>query len=144
MTKLFLDCEFNGFNGALISMALVNRDGKHEFYEVVECAEPIVDWVKDNVMPILYKDPIPYKQFQTRLQAFLFKFSKVSIYADWPDDIKYFCQSLIVAPGQQFSHPPITFTLLDNVDYESVIPHNALEDAIGIKNWYNSKLWVND
>ncbi len=34
--NLFLDCEFNGFGGELISMALVDEHGLF-FYEVLEC-----------------------------------------------------------------------------------------------------------
>ena len=32
--KLFLDCEFNGFGGELISMALVDENERY-FYEVL-------------------------------------------------------------------------------------------------------------
>lgn len=49
--KLFLDCEFNGFGGELISMALVDEQGKY-FYEVLPCPQPI-PWVQENVMPKL-------------------------------------------------------------------------------------------
>ena len=53
---LYLDTEFNGFKGELISLALFNVDGNH-FYEVLElpadyCVHP---WVKANVVPVLNK-----------------------------------------------------------------------------------------
>ena len=35
--KLYIDCEFNGFKGHLMSMALVAEDGS-EFYEVLEAS----------------------------------------------------------------------------------------------------------
>jgi hypothetical protein len=54
--NLFLDCEFNGFGGELISMALVDGDGNY-FYEVLPCLEPI-NWVKENVLPMLDKQPV--------------------------------------------------------------------------------------
>ena len=46
--KLFLDCEFNGFGGELISMALVDENERY-FYEVLPCINPTA-WVLDNVI----------------------------------------------------------------------------------------------
>ena len=37
--RYYLDTEFNGFGGALLSLALVPDDGE-EFYVTLECAEP--------------------------------------------------------------------------------------------------------
>src|SRR5215212_4228086 len=54
--RYFLDTEFNGFGGALLSLALVPDDGQ-EYYATIECAEPIVPWVERNVMP--YLDHVP-------------------------------------------------------------------------------------
>ena len=34
--KLWLDTEFNGWEGGIISMGITSEDGK-EFYEVLEC-----------------------------------------------------------------------------------------------------------
>jgi hypothetical protein len=45
----FLGTEFNGFGGALISLALVREDGA-EFYAATACANPR-SWVKENVIP---------------------------------------------------------------------------------------------
>jgi hypothetical protein len=51
--NIYIDCEYNGFNGSLISMALVTMDGQ-EFYEVLPCDCPD-EWVAANVMPVLNK-----------------------------------------------------------------------------------------
>lgn len=50
--NLYIDCEFNGFGGQLISMALVAEDGT-EFYEVVPLLEEVTPWVAEHVMPVL-------------------------------------------------------------------------------------------
>lgn len=42
--RLYLDTEFNGFGGSLISAALVSTGG-HEWYEVLPCSHPNA-WVK--------------------------------------------------------------------------------------------------
>lgn len=135
MTTLFLDTEFNEFQGELISMALVSESGR-EFYEVLACENP-GPWVAHNVIPVLMKEPIDRAVFQTRLQQFLFALGPAHIVADWPDDIRYFCESLITGPGVAISHPPITFTLDRTLSSEaSRVPHNALYDARAIAEAY--------
>jgi hypothetical protein len=54
--KLFLDCEFNGFGGELISMALVDENERY-FYEVLPCIN-LTSWVLNNVIPILNKQAL--------------------------------------------------------------------------------------
>ena len=38
--RYFLDCEFDGFGGPLISLALVPEDGSEEFYAVLDTPRP--------------------------------------------------------------------------------------------------------
>lgn len=143
MMRLYIDTEFNGFNGQLISLALVAESGE-EFYEVLECREPVA-WVAAHVMPILQKEPIARHEFQTRLQQFLIQFmgcGGLMIIADWPDDIRYFCESLIVGPGVAISHPPLSFVLdLTLSSDSSQVPHNALHDARAIAEEHLTKRW---
>lgn len=129
--RLFLDCEYNEFKGDLISMALVSEDSKHEWYEVVPCENP-GPWVKEHVMPILGKSAISVQEMQRSLQHFLAQFDKVHIIADWPEDIKHFCDALIVGAGMRIDTPPLTMEVV-RIDGESKIPHNALCDARGIR-----------
>jgi hypothetical protein len=131
--NLFLDCEFNEFKGELISMALVSEAG-HEFYEVLPCEKP-KDWVKLNVIPILNKDPVDIHVFQYKLQKFLMQFDSINIIADWPEDIKHFCDTLITDPGSRLDTPPLTMAIY-RVDTVSELPHNALEDARAIANYF--------
>ena len=131
MTRVYIDTEFNGFNGRLISMALVAEDG-NEFYEVLECRNP-VEWVQINVMPFLEKEPVDVHIFQSKLQQFLWQYESVELIADWPEDIKHFCSALIAGPGDCLNHPPITMTIRrDLSSSESKLPHNALYDARAI------------
>jgi len=137
MNTLYIDTEFNGFNGQLISMALVSEHGE-EFYEVLQCKDPVT-WVAQHVMPFLEKDAITFNMFQSKLQQFLYTYKEIKIVADWPDDIKYFCESLIVSPGEAINHPPITF-VLDRAlsSNDSKVPHNALHDARAIADQHMS------
>jgi len=131
MTKMYIDTEFNGFNGRLISLALVAEDGE-EFYEVLECRNP-VEWVADNVMPFLEKDPVDAHIFQTKLQQFLYQYDYIELIADWPEDIKHFCDALITGPGECLNYPDITMTMRRDLSSDnSKVPHNALHDARAI------------
>ena len=129
--RLFLDCEFNGFGGELISMALVSNEG-HEWYEVIPCSDP-VPWVAENVMPFLNQAPLENSTALTQsLGRFLSQFEVVKIIADWPEDIALFCRALSTGPGVKISTPLLSFLILP-IESQSRIPHNALEDAIGIR-----------
>lgn len=138
--KLFLDTEFNGFGGELLSMALVPEHRSiEEFYCELECDfDTIVPWVRENVIPHMDQEPISVEEMQRQLSRYLGKFDTVEIVVDWPDDITYFCKALITAPGERISIPNIIkFTinsLLGSAD--SVVPHHALHDARAIRNDY--------
>lgn len=138
-TNIYIDTEFNSFGGELISLALVAETGE-EFYEALECKNPH-PWVAEHIIPILNKEPISKELFQAALNAFLNSFKEITIIADWPDDIKYFCESLITSPGCAFNHPPISFILDRRLSSgNSEVPHNALHDARAIKKQFKEIL----
>lgn len=128
--RIWIDTEFNDFKGDLISIALVAEDG-HEFYESVGCENP-GQWVAENVMPKINKEPIPLELMQFRMRDFLMQFESVHIVADWPEDIAYFCDLLIFGPGLRFDTPPLTIEIRRDLDATSLLPHNALADARAI------------
>jgi hypothetical protein len=140
--KLFLDTEFNGFGGKLMSMALVPEDDRIEnFYCELEMTDQLDPWVRENVVPHMILIPSTISQFQNKLASYLLKFQELTIVADWPDDIKYFCESLITGPGERINIPArINFELDLNIEYESAVAHNALHDAIAIREYYRKIL----
>jgi hypothetical protein len=129
--RIFIDCEFNDFEGDLISMALVSEDGR-EWYEVVPCDFP-TDWVVIHIMPILNKTPVSISNMQRSLASWLSQFETLHVVADWPEDIKHFCNALITGPGTDLDIPPLTMEILKIIDAVSELPHNALADARGIR-----------
>lgn len=136
--KLFLDTEFNEFGGDLISLALVPEDGGAAFYEVLPCPAP-GEWVKQHVMPVLRREAISHHTFRRYLQAYLRPWPWVTIIADWPDDIQYFCRMLITGPGHAIATPPLVFELRRDLSSEgSDMPHNALADALALREQYRS------
>lgn len=132
--RLFIDCEFNGAMGSLISLALLSEDGKQHFYEVVDITEPVEPWVKDNVMTVLEKPAIPYAEFQRKLHAFLKKFPAVQVVADHPEDILRLCRCLIYSGGKWMEDLVISFEVNAKISAKaSKVPHCAWHDAVALR-----------
>lgn len=133
--NIWIDTEFTTFQGDLISMAMIDENNEY-FYEVLSFAEADCNpWVVENVLPILMKEPLPLEAFEHRFWNYIKKYDNIHIIADWPDDIKYFCEVLHTHPGEMMNVPS-TFTMevcRRLPEHQSAIPHNALEDAIAIK-----------
>ena len=138
--KYFLDTEFNGMGGDLISLALVADNGR-ELYLAKPCQNPI-PWVADNVMPVVHcvgASPIMDNPdlMGHAIAMFLQGDPAPSIWVDWPDDIVYFCKALIVGPGTMVNIPSLTFEMrrVDSypTDLPGAIQHNALWDARALR-----------
>ena len=94
-------------------------------------------WVRENVMPHLIMIPCSHHDFQQALAQYLWEVGDCTIIADWPDDIRHFCESLVTGPGERISMPSrIKFELDLDIEYESLVPHMALHDARAIKEFY--------
>ena len=136
--NIYIDCEFNQFGGQLISLALAADDGTN-FYAALEITEEIKPWVSEHVIPLIDIPYLKLPEFQSRLESYLTQFDRVHIIADWPDDISYFCKSLITSDkGTRINTPPLTMEVL-RIDAPSKIPHNALADAEGLREWFIGK-----
>ncbi len=141
----FLDCEFNGFGGELISLALVAEAGR-ELYLARSpdelAALRIEQWVEMHVMPNLdlpgaTPEIMPARKFATRLRQFLQGDMAPAIIADWPEDIAHLMGCLIVSPGQMIVIPNMTLALIHSPpwpeDLKGAVPHNALWDARALR-----------
>lgn len=134
---LFLDAEYNGFGGDLISIALVSNDGtgRNAFYEVRELPEHPVPWVKHNVIPVLRKKPIADPVLQKRLVDFLTRHPGQDIIADWPEDFIHLLKLLGTIPGWAY-RLNLTMRLVKTDELNSETPHNALSDAKALMEWW--------
>lgn len=132
--RTWIDVEFNDYHGALISLALVTESGR-EWYGVRFCDDPS-EWVRENVMPVLGREPQRDSVLRVSLEDFLWSLDSVHIIADWPGDIAHFCHFLEYAPGRRFGPDTMTFEVrrdLASTSATSAIPHNALEDARALR-----------
>lgn len=124
---LYLDSEFNGFGGELISLALVSDRGG-EFYGVRNLPRRVKPWVRKNVVPRLGQPPEIDAVLRRRLAAFLFEHEGEDVVADWPEDLSKFLAFLCV-DDRVFGPGNMRLMLVAQEPLLSVTPHNALSDA---------------
>jgi hypothetical protein len=151
MSDLFyLDCEFDGHDGPLISMAMINLDGTRNMYLTTE-HRPDHHWVRQHVMPVLRAQDgyalleldgqlLDVKDVGTWVRKFLENEKRPTIITDSPVDIWRFCQA--VSTNRDGNWLSTGFELLTfcsfNVDcwpndHPNAVQHNAWWDAVALR-----------
>ena len=141
--RYFLDTEYNGWRGALLSLALVPEDGE-ELYLTLDWEDALDPWVERNVVP--YLDTVPDALVSPRLNRadaaraishYLAGDSEPVIVADWPEDIAQLNMLLVTGPGTMIEVPPLRFQFVELSGFStaanSKVPHNALHDARALR-----------
>lgn len=151
--RYFLDTEFDGKGGPLISLALIREDGA-SLYCVTE-HEPQDPWVRENVAPVVLSAPAtailcPFNSLGALIADFIRSDPGPEIVADWPDDIQYLCRELTAKSlywtdpeGELQGISPLRFWV-GNVDaYPTTLPgavqHNAWWDAMALRHFVQSR-----
>lgn len=146
---IFLDCEFNGHNGRLISMAMVSNLTDREFYEVLPIphTEKLVPWVEQNVIPILNKPAISEDVFREKITHFLLTHSGEPVAADSPADFRYLCDYLHhLDADEKYMYLNIELIMMlvvpNRLHYwpENPLEHNALSDAKTLLKWHDWRI----
>ena len=141
--RYFLDTEYNGIGGELLSLALVPEDGE-ELYLTLAISNPLVEWVERHVAP--YLDYVPERLSCPRLtrkdaahalERYLHGDDEPLIVADWPEDVAHFCKLMITGPGDMIELRDLTFRLTPLSNFSTAansrVPHNALHDARALR-----------
>lgn len=141
--RYFLDTEYNGIAGALLSLALVPDDGD-ELYLTFQTSDALVDWVDRHVVP--YLDSVSPQLSCPRLsradaahalEQYLRHDEEPLIVVDWPEDIAQFCNLMVTGPGDMIETRHVTFRLTPMSNFStaanSKVPHNALHDARALR-----------
>ena len=141
--RYFLDTEYNGWGGALLSLALVPEDGD-ELYLTLDWEGTLEEWVERHVVP--YLDSVPEMLVSPRLSRadaaraishYLAGDSDPLIVADWPEDIALFSALLVTGPGVMVEVPHVRFEMIALTGFStaanSTVPHNALHDARALR-----------
>lgn len=142
--RYFVDCEFDGHDGALLSIALVT-DGRDSIHIRV-AANAKDPWVIDNVVPLLDCHRAPKSAYVApndvggTLRAFIGDDDCPTIIADSPVDIGRFCRAISTGPHGGWvsaDYPQMRFEV-HNVDcyptsLEGAVQHNAWWDAMALR-----------
>jgi len=141
--RYFLDTEYNGWGGALLSLALVPDSGE-ELYLTLDWDGALEQWVERNVVP--YLDTVPANLVSPRMSRadaartiahYLAGDPDALIVADWPEDIALFNALLVTGPGVMAEVPGLKFEFISLVGFStaanSKVPHNALHDARALR-----------
>lgn len=141
--RYFLDTEFNGFGGELMSLALVPEYGDQDYYVVIPIQAPPEPWVAKHVVPYLESvPPMLYNRLDRiaaahDIAAFLASDPDVTIIADWPEDIALFCRLLLVSETEIVDIRHMRFEFRRTPGFStarnSKVPHNALHDARALR-----------
>jgi hypothetical protein len=144
--RYYLDTEFNGHDGDLLSIGLVSEDLQKHFYGIREYRRIAVHpWVKENVYPVLKSVPsfvdTAYFADSPSLGKAIAKFlendSDPVIITDWPEDIAYFCKALITSPGWMVDIRALKFEMYCVNAYPTAladaVQHNAWWDAMALR-----------
>lgn len=144
MEKFYIDCEFDGHGGPLLSIALVRENGAGIHVRAIDAAarDP---WVVENVVPLLMKHPgQDVGTFTDNIGAVLKRFiggaENPTFIADSPVDIGRLCAALSTDPNGGWAstdYPRMNFEV-HNVDcYPTELPgavqHNAWWDAQALR-----------
>lgn len=143
-TRFYIDCEFDGHSGPLLSLALVREDG-HSIHIRAD-VEPMDLWVRKNVLPIMDQHDasesatVYHDRVGDVIRQFIGPCERPVIIADSPVDIGRFCRALSTGSDGQWAstdYPLMAFEV-HNVDcypttLEGAVQHNAWWDAMALR-----------
>lgn len=134
---LYLDTEFNGHGGELISLALVSDRGDgSSFYGVWPLPSQVHPWVAEHVIPKLDSTSEPVDVLRMRLQHYLEKHQGEDIVADWPDDFAHLMRAMSGDAYERSFMVECTLVLVNSGEVRPELPHNALSDAVALMHWH--------
>jgi hypothetical protein len=141
--RYFLDTEFDGFGGPLLSLALAPEDGGEEYYVILPIEREPTPWVARHVIPYLRSVPPALLNELDRIAAahdiarYLSTDPEAEIVADWPEDIALFCRLLLTGDAEIVDIPGLRFHFVRTPGFStarnSKVPHNALHDARALR-----------
>ncbi|TZG26184.1 hypothetical protein [Sphingomonas montanisoli] len=140
--RYYLDTEFNGFGGELISVGIAAEHGE-DYYVVLPIEQPYEEWVDRHVVPYLRSVPPMLLNVLDREAAaydiahYLQGDPDPLIIADWPEDIALFCRLMLISEREVVDLPNLSFEYRRTPGFStarnSAVPHNALHDARALR-----------
>jgi len=144
--RFYIDCEFDGHGGQLLSMAAVREDGPSIYLCIPDQPEALEPWVAEHVWPLVHlrlpigRTVVYREDFGHFLKSFIWPCQHPVIIADSPVDIGRFCSVISTRDDGGWlpsGYPRLTFEV-HNVDcYPTDLPgavqHNAWWDAMALR-----------
>lgn len=143
-STFYIDCEFDGHNGPILSMAMVRGDGFGLHAKVQQDAQD--PWVIANVLPLMdmhsaeISRTVKPDDLGQTLRDFIGSCQRPTIIADSPVDVARFCRAISTGPNGGWAsagYRGMNF-IVQNVDcYPTSLPgavqHNAWWDAMALR-----------
>ena len=149
--RFYIDCEFDGHGGPLLSIALVREDGYSIHIRTNQIAQD--PWVIANVVAAMDKDDahckqwIPLGEVGESIRSFVGDCDCPTIIADSPVDIGRFCQAISTGSDGGWAsadYPAMRFEVHNVACYPTDLPgavqHNAWWDAMALRHKLTSSL----
>ena len=144
LDTFYIDCEFDGHNGPLLSIAMVRADGRSLYVKTDAIAHDL--WVIENVLPIMDSHHadlswrVHPRDVGTPLRGFIGDCRNPTFIADSPVDIGRFCRAISTGEDGRWhstGYPGMTF-IVRNVNcypttLEGAVQHNAWWDAMALR-----------
>lgn len=138
--RIYLDTEFNGHGGELISIALVDQHGEF-YYGAAPTPKDVHPWVRQHVMPWVdfmgHPAPLRGADMKRGFHSFLMRRPGAEVYADWPADFAHFANMMAGDTFEQALNWQGKMVLIQTPPGEPQpdFPHNALSDAMALMEW---------
>lgn len=140
--RYYLDTEFNGFGGDLLSVGIA-AEGGEDYYVALPLPAEIEPWVARHVVPYLYTVPRELDNRLDRTAAahdlarYFATDSDPVLIADWPEDIALVCRLLLIGTSDVVDMQRLGFEWRRTPGWStarhSKVPHNALHDARALR-----------
>lgn len=143
MSRYYIDCEFDGHNGPLLSVAVIGPDDSIHIEVIAQAKDP---WVAENVIPHLSDHQASYEVCCTEwsvgaeiIEFFYDRLSGATIIADSAVDVARFCRAITTDPDGNWNSivGDMAFEVHDVAAYPTDLPgavqHNAWWDAMALK-----------
>lgn len=144
MDRFYIDCEFDGHNGPLLSMAIIPEVGSGMHIRTDQVAAD--SWVRENVVPLMDRHDatrsqwVPLNEVGASIRAMIGDCAHPVIVCDSPQDSRYFSQAITTAPDggyAPFSFEALTLEVVGIDCYpttlEGAVQHNAWWDAMALR-----------
>lgn len=148
--KYYLNTQYNGHRGYLISMGIISETGKC-LYLLRNNLPGLTQWVAEHIVPtgLAHPKTVTVLTFtddtlSNLLEDFFKEDTSPILITDWPTHIEHFCKAMVTAPDKKINTDDWGF-IIRNVktqpnNIQGFVPHNAIWEAIALRHVMTGQL----